>query len=460
MLKKKISLFKAIAETSYDNNNKDSIVAMLYDKFSTNSKLYLMEFKNDINNSNCKIIVIQYNLPIQFQEKTIPVSLLFYFVPYFPLVGPEVYIEKIYEIIVNINLVNNLISANTLRVNYDTQVKWNGSTSSMDELLSWLKIKFDQNFPVYKADRATFYGEKCQLKKNSLTEISFEEDSPVYEPQAKSMYNIDPLSIEGYNHDFDNNMNHTNINNAYNNNNNNNANHYNNNNNNFNRYNTNSYIDSNNHNDGFSLMSVMSAPVPSHNINNTNINSNNNKMLIDLNSFPPSVLSNVGYQQPTESDVTNILRREIMFKVKPIVNDLAYQLYSHSEELNKISSTQKKANDMKLQSESQIGSLLTEYDNLKLKYDNLIAQNTKEVIRLKQIEDCCQLDKIEVMLNIDNKSKELLKWISKEKMLEENILVLRHKFKKTKENFIETQNLIRTLSRELFNVKYKINTLV
>ena len=52
MLKKKISLFKAMAQTSYDNNSKDSIVAMLYDKFSTNSKLYLMEFQNDINNED------------------------------------------------------------------------------------------------------------------------------------------------------------------------------------------------------------------------------------------------------------------------------------------------------------------------------------------------------------------------------------------------------------------------
>ena len=158
--KKKISLFKAIAQTSYDNNSKDSIVAMLYDKFSTNSKLYLMEFQNDINNENCKIILVRYSLPIQFQEKTIPVSLLFYFVPYFPLVAPEVYIEKINEIVINKNLINNLISANSLRVNYDTQVKWNGSTSSMDELLSWLKIKFDQNFPVFRFDKATYYGEK------------------------------------------------------------------------------------------------------------------------------------------------------------------------------------------------------------------------------------------------------------------------------------------------------------
>ena len=177
-------------------------------------------------------------------------------------------------------------------------------------------------------------------------------------------------------------------------------------------------------------------------------------------SFPASNQSNVGYHQPKESDVTNILRREIMFKIKPIVNDLAYHIYCHKEELNKISSSQKKTNDMKVQCENKIGSLLSEYDNLKLKYDNIITQNTKEVIRLKQVEDCLQLEKIEVMLNVDNKNKELLKWISKEKMIEESILVLKHKFKKTKENFVETMNSIRTLSRELFNVKYKINTLV
>lgn len=449
MLKKKTSLFKAIAQTSYDNNSKDSIVAMLYDKFSTNSKLYLMEFQNDINNTNCKIILIQYNLPIQFKEQTIPVSLLFYFVPYFPLVGPEVYIEKINEIIINKNLINNLISANTLRVNYDTQVKWNGSTSSMDELLSWLKIKFDQNFPVFHFDKKTFYGEKCQLRKNTLTEISFEEDSPVYEPQPKSMYNIDPLSIDGFNEHTNN----INRNNSYSTN----YNHYDN----TNTNHSNEFNLMGNHDNDFNLMG--NDPVPLANVNHNNNNNTtqkNNNVLIDLNSFPPSNPSNVGYHQPTESDVTNILRREIMFKIKPIVNDLAYRLYCHKEELNKISSSQKQSNDMKVQCENQIGSLLSEYNNLNLKYDNIITQNTKEVIRLKQVEDCLQLEKIEVMLNVDNKNKELLKWISKEKMIEESILVLKHKFKKTKENFVETLNSIRTLSRELFNVKYKINSLV
>ena len=442
MLKKKISLFKAIAQTSYDNNSKDSIVAMLYDKFSTNSKLYLMEFQNDINNENCKIILVRYSLPIQFQEKTIPVSLLFYFVPYFPLVAPEVYIEKINEIVINKNLINNLISSSSLRVNYDTQVKWNGSTSSMDELLSWLKIKFDQNFPVFRFDKATYYGEKCQLKKNNLTEISFEEDSPVYNPQPKSMYNIDPLSIDGYNDH----ANHINTNNSYNTN----VNHYN------NMNHSNEFNLMGNHDNDFNLM--RNDPVPSS--SKSNNTQKNNNVLIDLNSFPSSNQSNVGYHQPKESDVTNILRREIMFKIKPIVNDLAYHIYCHKEELNKISSSQKKTNDMKVQCENKIGSLLSEYDNLKLKYDNIITQNTKEVIRLKQVEDCLQLEKIEVMLNVDNKNKELLKWISKEKMIEESILVLKHKFKKTKENFVETMNSIRTLSRELFNVKYKINTLV
>ena len=84
-----------------------------------------------------------------------------------------------------------------------------------------------------------------------------------------------------------------------------------------------------------------------------------------------------------------------------------------------------------MQSENQIGNLISEYDDLMLKYDNLVAQNTY-IIQLKQIEDCCQLDKVEVMLTVDKKCFVLLKWIPKEKYLKMNI---QHNSKKIKRKF-------------------------
>ena len=60
---------------------------------------------------------------------------------------------------------------------------------------------------------------------------------------------------------------------------------------------------------------------------------------------------------------------------------------------------------------------------------------------------------------MSNERKEMIMWLVKEQAIEENLLVLKRKFNKTKSEFALTVKLIRELSRELFTIKFKINEL-
>ena len=423
----KLHIFQAITQTAYPVKFHDSIVAMLYEKFPTNSKIYLMNIVNDINNSITKIIVIQSNLQITHQSKLIPLSILIYFMPFFPSVGPEVYLEKKGDLVINQKL-ENIIGKETLRVNYENYVKWNGNVNSIDELLSWLKITFDLNFPVFHTRKPTYFKGNCNLNMSNLIEISLVEEPPKKIP-LNSIRDVllneqDIIKINKNTQNSNNFLNNTTNNNK-----------------NMNNYNSNNYNNYTNSNDN----------------NGTSSIKKEESLLIDFSQFDIGKNSNVGYHEPDINDVCMILRREILFELKPRINEIAFNILSKFEDLNLYKMKLNMIVNTHNENETKYGSLLTSHYSLSLKLDNDITLVKKDIIRMKQIESLTVLQQIENLFLMSNESKEMILWLAKEQAIEENLLVLKRKFNRTKSEFALTVKLIRELSRELFTIKYKIN---
>lgn len=418
---KALPIFQAITQTAYPVKYHDIIVEMLYDKFSTNSKIYLMNVANNINNSLAKIIVVKNILLISYKLKTDPIrlSILFYFMPFFPSVGPEVYLEKIGELVINEKL-KNIIGKKNLRVNYENYIKWNGNANSIDDVLSWLKITFDNNFPVFHSKTPISYNGNCILNRSNLIEVSLFEEEPKKKelnPFLELLFNENDINKINQNIQKSNNR----------------------------------LSDNNNNNNT--------------NYNNSNYNNNNNKdltkkgenLLIDFSLFDIGKNSNIGYHEPNIKDTCEVLIREILYLLKPRINEMAFNILSKFEDLSLYKMKLNMIMNKKAEYDSKCDSILQAHQSLSLKLDNDITSTNKDVIKLKQIESFTLLPQIENLFLMTNERREMVMWIAKEKAIEENYNVLKRKFSKTKNNFESTVKLIRELTREQFTVKYKIN---
>ena len=117
----KLEIFYAISQCNYPNAIQKEFITYLQENFAkTKSKLYLSARNPKVS----KIFLLQTYIPGIFQGTSYDISVLIYFPGNFPMIPPEVYLEKLGKIKINPQC-TFYISDDTLKINYDLFFKWN-----------------------------------------------------------------------------------------------------------------------------------------------------------------------------------------------------------------------------------------------------------------------------------------------------------------------------------------------
>ena len=167
----KCNLLDIFNLTSYHQINYTKIANFLLKNFSLNqdAKLYLT------NRSifNEKIFVVSYQLPVNYNEQIIKVSLLIYLPSNFPN-DIEFYFEKKPNLVLSDYYSNKIINRKNLRINFAFFCNWIPEKLNLFEILENLKLNFNVSFPVFNSNKFNnVYEGSCILNYNNCLEIIF-----------------------------------------------------------------------------------------------------------------------------------------------------------------------------------------------------------------------------------------------------------------------------------------------
>ena len=202
-IKPPIKLEEALSKSSYPKYTKDFIEEFLKNNYSDkkNAKIFLTDVENE------KLFVIEYKLPINFNNKTYDVYILVYLPLLYPNYEPEFYISKKGKIGINPYYIEEKkIDSKELKLNLYNFTPFNAERNNIEEIIDKIKIEFKENFPIYIRNKYDFieikYGEKCILDKSLSNEIIIEKKY-IYKNNNNKVYDINSIN-DDYKEEFNN----------------------------------------------------------------------------------------------------------------------------------------------------------------------------------------------------------------------------------------------------------------
>ena len=431
----KLEIFYAISQCNYPNAIQKEFITYLQENFAkTKSKLYLFARNPKVS----KIFLLQTYIPGIFQGTSYDISILIYFPGNFPMIPPEVYLEKLGKIKINPQC-TFYISDDTLKINYDLFFKWNNTFSALNMLIEELKHQFSFAFPIFNLPEGEqefdYISGDCILQPSSLLEIDL-PPLPSKEILANPFLdfaknnkgiqnNIGPNNApKPIQNNINNNRHNSppiqqkmNINNQAQ----------------IIRNNTNQ-MNRNNPINKKDITRVQSFP---HNTNNIVdgmkvMNINDNKKPI-----PPKIDDKVIKHNLLNLVLKNVLpkiNREIVLNFNTTIR-IEKLKNSIQSKFDKLSSIEKKSNE------------------LSMTVQNLEKDLDSYAIVLPEMCDLSDLSNLDKLLNIPLKAN--YEYLAKEKSLEELLVLIKKAYEKGTMDFVSCVKMIRQNSRTLFFMKYK-----
>ena len=431
---KLLSINEAISQCGYNNNMKQKIMTFLKSNYSNQkSKLYLFQRNDKVP----KLFLLLLKIPGKYKNNTYDISILIYFPLNFPLVQPDIFFHKYCCVKINPSCLN-YIDEETLRINYEKFYKWGYSFESFKNLIKEIYNKFNKNFPIFTLNKKEENDDDegdCYLKEQCCKEIEFK--NTVINKNNNNNQNNNRKTLKTQNNN--------------------------------NKIKNTEYSPNHNNNDNTNLINKETLNNKSinksitYNKNDQLIHSqknliNQNKNNIKNNSLINDLASNknddesLPYDEHTAKD--NIIQL-LISQLYPEINRINISVFNTKIKLDKtknnIISEMKEFEEMEKQRgnvEKSINLIKNELRN----YNINKMQSNKKYDESKK--DFSNLD---TFLNIKNKKYYNL--LSKERAIEEYILVLKKSYEKHLLDLQTAMNLVRINSRQIFYIKYKYHNL-
>ena len=430
---KKLDIKDAVALTDYNNNIKKNVESFLINNYSGyKNKLYLFSRGNNLP----KLFLLKLNMPVKYNKKEYDINLLIYFPINFPLVQPEIFFLKNCTLKVNPNCLN-YIDEETLKIKYNIFFKWENNFQSFKNLIKELNKKFNNNFPIFtlndEFDINKYNNYDCVLRKHLCKEIEFNKLNKPNNINKNIIINKKIIKTEGNNEDKNNNKinifnlspqkmnikNEISINNNK-------------------KVNPNIKINldeiSNNKKDN-----IIKNKINTENINDIKKNKIN-KEILNIKSEPEPE----SFDEKTSKEC---LIKLLLFELYPKIYKINTSIQNSNNNLTKIKSNIISDLNIYKLKEKQTQTLEKSINLFKREinqYDSNINRNIKDKINLSNLDN---------VFKIKNKNLYILQ--SKEKVIEEYILIIKKNLEKKNLELKSALKLVRNLSRQIFNIKYK-----
>ena len=401
----KLEIYFAISQSNYNTVLQNDFITFLRQNFSNNkSKLYLFSR----NPKAPKLFLLQTFLPAAFQGNTYDISILCYFPSNFPSIPPEIYLEKIGKIKINPQC-TFYISDDTLKINFELFYKWNGKFTDLLGLFEELKHQFSFAFPIFNLpdlseETKTITGD-CILQQNLTAEIDL---PPLPQLQIQNPYNnnniIAPNKEEIVIH----------------------------------RHNNSTYS-----NDFVNI--------PSPNTNSVSPSRQVRVQSVPKSEIPVTVVKPVQPELKLDEEVVKFNLTQLVIKnILPKIKREIRANFSTTLRLENVKSSINKKIEKLSNIEKKNEELIVTVQKMQKDLDNYN-------IPLPGKYDLTNLSNLDSLLNIPFKTT--YEFQSREKSLDELILLIKKSYEKGTIDFASAIKLIRMNSRNLFFIKYKAQSM-
>lgn len=184
---KTINVFSALQKSSYRQINQEMIMSMLFDYFNTeNSEVYLRKVAEFNSNEKVSIFVIKHIIMTQYENKSIPVTILIYIPSSFPTTPPEFYFYRTGNVKINEQLVPRYVEPYSMKIHFENDITWKSNLWSMQSILVWLSGLFKRHFPLFAVNYEVKNDIVCSLGNSNIEKVvfegGFEEPAPAPAP--------------------------------------------------------------------------------------------------------------------------------------------------------------------------------------------------------------------------------------------------------------------------------------
>ena len=426
-INKKLSIKEAISLTDYNNNIKKSLVSFLINNYTgQKNKLYLFTRGKNLP----KLFLLKLNIPVKYNKKEYNINILIYFPINFPLIQPEIFFNKNCSIKINPNCLN-YIDEETLKINYNTFFKWENNFQSFKNLIKELNKQFNNNFPIFtlndEFDITKYNNYDCVLREHMCKEIEFNKPNNINNVNKNIIINKKIIKTEG-NSDVKilkvNTLNispkkmNLNLKNEI-------------------SPNKNKKVNSNIKINLDDISNYKRGNTIKNKINTENINNKiNNELYIKSESE--------NFDEKTSKDC---LIKLLLFELYPKIYKINTSIQNSNNNLSKIKSniiTELKYYNSKEKQTQTFEKSVNLFKKEIKQYNTNINSNIKNKLNFSNLDN---------VFKIKNKTYYSLQ--SKEKVLEEYILVIKKNLEKKNLELKSALKLVRNLSRQIFNIKYK-----
>ena len=426
-INKKLSIKEAISLTDYNNNIKKSLVSFLINNYTgQKNKLYLFTRGKNLP----KLFLLKLNIPVKYNKKEYDINILIYFPINFPLIQPEIFFNKNCSTKINPNCLN-YIDEETLKINYNTFFKWENNFQSFKNLIKELNKQFNNNFPIFtlndEFDITKYNNYDCVLREHMCKEIEFNKPNNVNNVNKNIIINKKIIKTEG-NSDVKilkvNTLNispkkmNLNLKNEI-------------------SPNKNKKVNSNIKINLDDISNYKRGNTIKNKINTENINNKiNNELYIKSESK--------NFDEKTSKDC---LIKLLLFELYPKIYKINTSIQNSNNNLSKIKSniiTELKYYNSKEKQTQTFEKSVNLFKKEIKQYNSNINSNIKNKLNFSNLDN---------VFKIKNKTYYSLQ--SKEKVLEEYILVIKKNLEKKNLELKSALKLVRNLSRQIFNIKYK-----
>ena len=408
-----MDISEAIKLTIYPQGQLSTIMMFFMKNYSEHehSKLYLT------SRDKGKIFMGRHNIPVVYSNNNYFVDILVYYPQNFLFSGPEFFFENKPNLGISPEYADVSVDMKDLKINIEFFMPWNQNTKNLEEIINFLKITFDETFPCFNQNSSDskFFSGLCNFSPSQAIQINLDNKKN----NVKTNFYGVPMNSSKPNNNNNNNPNLF----------------YNNKNNNPNNYNNNNQNSNNN------LYNKGGKNPSSYNNNNFKVNNQNNFQNKNISSF-------------NENDLKNILRREIMLKIKndKILETQVNDMISSKNEIKFLTNNIKNTKEENVKNIDVLKNNLSNVDQLLKKFQSLEESLNKDIEELRR-KDAIPISLVNINEYISNYNENKLKYISYELTLNEYIATFKKLLEKGILNFQDAVFKIRRYSREIFTIK-------
>ena len=401
----KLEIYFAISQSNYNTVLQNDFITFLRQNFSNNkSKLYLFSR----NPKAPKLFLLQTFLPAAFQGNTYDISILCYFPSNFPSIPPEIYLEKIGKIKINPQC-TFYISDDTLKINFELFYKWNGKFTDLLGLFEELKHQFSFAFPIFNlpdsSEEINSITGDCILQQNLTAEIDL---PPLPQIQIQNPYNNNNMVVPNKEEIV------------------------------IHRHNNSTYS-----NDFVNI--------PSPNTNSVSPSRQVRVQSVPKSEIPVTVVKPVQPELKLDEEVVKFNLTQLVIKnILPKIKREIRANFSTTLRLENVKSSINKKIEKLSNIEKKNEELIVTVQKMQKDLDNYN-------IPLPGKYDLTNLSNLDSLLNIPFKTT--YEFQSREKSLDELILLIKKSYEKGTIDFALAIKLIRMNSRNLFFIKYKAQSM-